>query len=133
MCDIFKNDVTLNVIGNSCRSFKMIDFKFKKLKYSLKLLDVCNFIKGSLPELSKNLNDEDKIITTEHFSNNFELLKYKTCFPYEWLTKKNIYNENLPTIENFYTSLKLDNISKEDYDKTLEIYKKLKCKKLKNI
>ena len=31
ICDIFKNDVSLNVIGNSCESFKMIDFKFKKL------------------------------------------------------------------------------------------------------
>ena len=36
ICDIFKNDVTLNVIENSCENFKMIDFKFKKLKYSLK-------------------------------------------------------------------------------------------------
>ena len=106
----------------------MIDFKFKKLKYSLKLLDVCNFIKGSLSELSKNLNDKDKIITREHFSNNFELLKYKTCFPYDWITKENIYNENTPSIENFYSSLKLDNITKEDYDKTLEIYKELNCK-----
>ena len=30
ICDIFKNDVSLNFIGNSCESFKMIDFKFKK-------------------------------------------------------------------------------------------------------
>ena len=63
ICDIFKNNVALNVIGNSCESFKMIDFKFKKIKYSLKLLDVCNFIKGSLSELSKNLNNKDKFIT----------------------------------------------------------------------
>ena len=70
ICDNFHN-VTLNVIGNSCESFKMIDFKFKKLKYSLKSLDVCNFIKGSLSDLSKNLNDKDKIITKEHFSNNY--------------------------------------------------------------
>ena len=28
ICDIFKNDVTLNCIGNSCESFKMVDFKF---------------------------------------------------------------------------------------------------------
>ena len=123
-CDNFKNNVTLNVIGNSCDSFKIIDFKFKKLKYSLKLLDVCNFIKGSLSELSKNLNDEDKIITKENFPSNFELLKFKTCFPYEFLAKENIYNENLPSIEKFYSYLKLDNISKEDYDKTLEINKK---------
>ena len=109
----------------------MIDFKSKKMKYSLKLLDMCNFIRGSLSELSKNLNDKDEFITKEHFSNNFELMKYKTCFPCEFITKENIYNENLPSIENFYSSLKLDNISEEDYDKTLEIYKKLNCKNIK--
>ena len=131
ICDIFKNDVSLNCIGNSCESFKMIDFKFKKIKYFLKSLDMCNFIKGSLSNLSKNLNDKDKFITREHFSNNFELMKYKTCFPYKFITKENIYNENLPSIENFYSSLKLDNITKEDYVKTLEIYKKLNCKNIK--
>ena len=131
ICDIFKNNVTLNVIGNSCESFKMIVFKFKKIRYSLKLLNMCNFIKGSLNDLSKNLNDKDKFITKEHFSNNFELMKYKTCFPYEFIAKENIYNENLPSIENFYSSIKLDGISKEDYDKTLEIYKNLNCKNIK--
>ena len=54
ICDIFKNNITLNVIGNSCESFKIIDFKFKKIKYSLKLLDMCNFMKGSLKDLSGN-------------------------------------------------------------------------------
>ena len=79
----------------------MIGFKFEKIKYSLKFLDMCDFLKGSLSELSKNLNYKDKFITKENFSDNFELMKYKTCFPYEWLTKENIYNENLPSIENF--------------------------------
>ena len=131
ICDIFKNNVNLNVIGNYCESFKMIDFEFKKIKYSLKLLDMCNFIKGSLNDLSKNLNDKDKFITKEHLKDNFELSKYKTCFPYEFITKENIYNENLPSIENFYSSLKLDNISEKDYNKTLETYKKLNCKNIK--
>ena len=101
ICDIYKNNVILNVIGNSCESFKMINFKFKKIKYFLKLLDMCNFIKGPLSELSKNLNDKDKIITKEHFSNNFELLKYKTCFPYEFIPKENIYNEIYLQLEIF--------------------------------
>ena len=131
ICDIFKNDVTLNCIRNSCESFKIIDFKFKKLKYSLKLLDMCNLIKGSLNDLSKNLNQKNKIITKQHFSDNFELMKYKASFQYEFRTKENIYNENLPSIENFYSSLKLDNISEEDYDKTLDIYKKSNCKNIK--
>ena len=82
-------------------------------------------------DLSKNLNDKDKFITNKHFSNNFESLKYKACFPYEFITKENIYNKNLPSIKNFYSSLKLDNISEEDYDKTSEIYKKLNCKNIK--
>ena len=58
-------------------------------------------------------------------------MKYKNCFPYEFITKENIYNEELPPIENFYSSLKLDNISQENYDKTLEIYEKLNCKNIK--
>ena len=92
---------------------------------------MCTFIRGSLSELSKNLNDKDKFITKEHFPDNFELLNYKTCFPYKFITKENIYNKNLPSIENFYNSLKLDNISEKDYDKTLETYKKLNCKNIK--
>ena len=34
-------------------------------------------------------------------------------------------------IENFYSSLKLDGVSEKDYHKTLDIYKKLKCKNIK--
>ena len=93
---------------------------------------MCNFIKCSLKDLSEKLNDENKIITREHFKDNFELLNEKTCFPYEWSTEKNIYNKELPLIENFYSSLKLDNISKEDYNKTLKIYKKLNCQNIKD-
>ena len=92
---------------------------------------MCNFIKGSLNDLSKNLNDKNKIVTKEHFNDNFELMKYKVCFPYEFITKENIYNKELPPIGNFYSSLKLDNITNEDYNKTLEIYQKLNCKNIK--
>ena len=124
--------MTLNCIGNSCESFKMIDFKFKKMKYSFKLLDIYNFVKGSLSDLSKNLLDKDEIITKRHFPNNFELLKEKTAFPYEWLTKENLLDKELPSIDKFYSSLKLDNINKEEYDKTIDIYKKLGCKNVKD-
>ena len=124
--------MTLNCIGNSCESFKMIDFKFKNMKYSFKFLDICNFVKGYLVELSKNLLDKDKIITKRHFSDNFELSKEKTCFPYEWLNKDNIFDKELPSIDKFYSSLKLQNITKEQYDQTIDIYKKLKCRNVKN-
>ena len=60
------------------------------------------------------------------------MLKEKTCFPYEWLTNGNTYDKELPSIDKFYSSLKLQNISKEEYDNTIEIYKKLGCKNVKN-
>ena len=132
LCDIHKDEMALNCIGNSCESFKMIDYTFKKMKYSFRLLDICNFIKSSLSELSKNLLDKDEIATKQHFPNNFELLKCKTAFPYEWLTKENLSDKELPSIDKFYSSLKLQNISKEEYDKTIDIYKKLGCKNVKD-
>ena len=132
LSEIYKNEITISCIGNSSEQFKSIEFKFKNMKYSFKLLDICNFIKGSLSSLSENLSDEYKIVTKRHFLNDFELLKEKTCFPYEWLTKENIYDKELPPIDKFYSSLKLQNITQEQYNKTLEIYKKLKCKTVKD-
>ena len=132
LCDIYKDEMTLNCIGNSCESFKMIDFKFKNMKYSFKLLDICNFIQDSLSKLSENLLDKDKIITKKHFPHNFELLKEKAYFPYEWPTKENIYDKQLPPIDKFYSSLKLQNISQKEYDNTIDIYKKLKCKNVED-
>ena len=129
---IYKDEITINCIGNSSETFKSIDSKFKNMKYSFKLLDISNYIKGSLSSLTEKLLDEHKIITKRYFPNNFELLKQKACFPYEWITKENIYDKKLPSIEDFYSSLKLQNITQEQYNKTLEIYKELKCKNVKD-
>ena len=132
LCDMYKDEMTMNCIGNSCESFKSIDFKFKNMKYSFKLLDICNFIKGSLSTLSEKLPDKYKIVTKKHFPNNYDFLKEKICFPYEWLTKENIYYKKLPSIDKFYSSLKLQSISQKQYDKTIEIYKKLGCENIKD-
>ena len=112
----------INCIGDSCENFKSIEFKFKNMKYSFKLLDICNFLKGSLSSLSEKLSDEYKIITKHHFPDHFELLKEKAHFPYEWLKKGNLYDKTLPTIAKFYSRVKLQNISKKQYDKTIEIF-----------
>ena len=132
LSEIYNEEITIDCIGNSSECFKSIDFRFKNMKYSFKLLDISNFIKGSLSSLSENLSDEYKIITKRHFPNNFELLKQKACFPYGWITKENIFNKNLPLIDDFYSSLKLQNITQQQYEKTLKIYKKLKCKNVKD-
>ena len=127
----FKNELSLNCIGSSSENFKMINFKFNGLKYSIKLLDSRNLLKGALSDLSENLPDKYKIVTKQHFPDDFEIMKKKICFPYEWLDEKNLYNEKLPSIKDFYSKIKLDTVTKEEYDQTLEIYEKLKCKNIK--
>ena len=60
------------------------------------------------------------------------MLKERTAFPYELLTKENLLDKELPSIDKFHSSLKLDNINKDEYDKTIDIYKKLGCKSVKD-
>ena len=132
LSEIYKDEITITCIGNSSEQFKSIDFKFKNIKYSFKLLDISNFIKGSLSSLSEKLSDEYKIVTKNHFPKNFELLKQKVYFPYEYITEENIYNKELPAVENFYSSLKLQNINEGQYNQTLRIYKELKCRNIKD-
>ena len=55
LTEIYKDEITISCIGNSSEQFKNIEFKFKKMKYSFKLLDISNFIKGSLSKLSKKI------------------------------------------------------------------------------
>ena len=38
----------------------------------------------------------------------------------------------MPPIDKFYSSLKLQNITQKEYDKTIEIFNKLKCKNIKD-
>ena len=45
---------------------------------------------------------------------------------------KILLDKELPSIDKFYSSLKLDNINKEEYDKTIDIYKKLGCENVKD-
>ena len=135
----------IKCIGISSEKFKSIDFRFKdfcidddgneytdKYKYSFKVMDSAYFLKGPLSDLSQNLHDNYKIETKKQFKENSKLMNEKMSFPYEWITKDNLKNKELPNIKEFYSSLKLKTISEEDYNKKLEIYKKFKFKNIKD-
>ena len=61
-CDIYKDEMTMNCIGNSCESFKSIKFKLKDTKYGFKLLDICNFLKGVYQVYLKNYQMNIKLL-----------------------------------------------------------------------
>ena len=135
---------TISCIGITSEKFKSIEFKFKKYEmdddgeaheiksnYSLRVIDSYNMIMGSLNSLSTNLNNKYKYETKKEFKDNFEIINKKMNFPYEWINENNLDNKDLPEIKDFYSSLKLETISEEEYNQTKEIYNKLKFKNIK--
>ena len=134
----------INCIGITSEKFKSIEFKFKeyemdddgeaheiKSKYSLKVISSYNLIMGSLNNLSSNLNDKYKYKTKKEFKDNFEIINKKVNFPYEWINEDNLNNKELPGIKDFYSSLKLESISREEYEQIKNIYHKLEFKNIK--
>ena len=126
---------TISCIGITSEKFKSIEFKFKKYEmdddgeaheiksnYSLRVIDSYNMIMGSLNSLSTNLNNKYKYVTKKEFKDNFEIINKKMNFPYEWINENNLDNKELPEIKDFYSSLKLETISEEEYKQTKEIY-----------
>ena len=134
----------ISCIGITSEKSKSIEFKFKKYEmdddgeaheiksnYSLRVIDSYNMIMGSLNSLSTNLNNKYKYETKKEFKDNFEIINKKMNFPYEWINENNLNNKDLPEIKDFYSSLKLETISEEEYKQTKEIYNKLKFKNIK--
>ena len=118
----------INCIGITSEKFKSIEFKFNefymdddaetheiKSKYLLKVIDLLNFLIGSLDNLSINLDNKYKYETKKEFKDKFELTNKK----------------KLPKIKDFFSSIKLETISEEEYKQTKEIYDKLEFKNIK--
>ena len=58
----------------------------------------------------------------------------KGFYPYEWMddNKKKLNYEGLPSIDNFYSNLKKENITEEDYNHAKNVYNKLQCTSFKD-
>ena len=66
------------------------------------------FMNSSLNKLVKNVSDNDfKYLIEECGSENVELLKQKSVYPYEYMNSFERFNEkNLPAKKYFYSSIK---------------------------
>ena len=68
----------------------------------MKIIDSLAFLQSNLDDLSKDLDDDLKIVTKNHFQINFKLNKFELVnkklenFPYNYVNKNNLENENLP-------------------------------------
>ena len=101
-------------------SFTVDNFKF---------IDSYQFLQSSMGNLVSNLNKEDFILLTEEFGKNANLMSRKGKYPYTYMSNWSKFKETkLPSINDFYDTLKEEKCKKEDYKHAQNVWNKLECK-----
>ena len=129
MIDIFSKieNIRINCLAENNQRFKMLNFKIPGKKYNIKIIDSLSFLQSNLDTLSKDLDDNLKIVTKEHFKNNFEIVNKKLeNFPYIYINP-----DNLDEKEHFYNQLTMEEIKDDEYENLKIFYKKMKFKNLR--
>ena len=99
-------------------------------------IDNMQFMNSSLDKLAKNLSDKDFKYSIEKFgSENLELLKQKSAYPYEYMNTFERFNkERLPAEKYFYSYIKDGKIGDDGKisDGHINVNDYLTCKKTWN-
>ena len=134
MLDIFSKvpNIQISCLGQTTEKFKMLKFLIPNKDYSIKIIDSLAFLQSNLNDLSKDLDDNLKIITKNHFQDKFEMVNKKLeNFPYNYVIPENLENKELPDEKYFYNMLKLKDINDKDYKKVKNFYKNMEFKNLR--
>ena len=134
MLDIFSKipNIQIKCLGQNSEKFKMLKFIIPEKEYSIKIIDSLAFLQSNLNELSKDLDDDFKIITKNHFQDKFEMINKKLDnFPYNYVNKDNLEIDELPDKKHFYNMLKLKDIDDDEYRIVKEFYKNMKFKNIR--
>ena len=134
MLDMFSKtpNIQISCLGQNTEKFKMLKFLIPDKDYSIKIIDSLAFLQSNLNDLSKDLDDDLKIITKKHFKDKFEMVNKKLDnFPYNYVNKNNLENENLPDKKHFYNMLKLKDITDKEYKIVNRFYKNMKFKNIR--
>ena len=146
-----EDDVTLQPIAENSENFKTVSarwpcmvqklnagkVKSKKIDIKVQFIDSFAHLSTSLEVLVENLKktgSNQRLIfkqLSDQFpdDNQFELLLRKGVFPYEWFDIFSKHHElRLPPREAFYSQLKNESISEEDYQHALNVWRVFKVK-----
>ena len=97
---------------------------------NLIFIDSFQFMNRSLSDLADDLPKDSFYHTKKEFgTENLELITRKGVYPYDYMDDFNKFKEEeLPSIENFYSKLIGEDISDCDYNHTENVWKKFECK-----
>ena len=103
----------------------MLNFRIPDKNYNIKTIDSLSFLQGKLENLSKDLDDNLKVITKEHFKDKFKLANKKLeNFPYNTLNPNNLNEKHLPEKKYFDNILTMKDISDKEYKNVKSFHKK---------
>ncbi|XP_071138806.1 uncharacterized protein [Mytilus edulis] len=117
----------VKLLSKNSENYISIDYgsNYKKLR----CLDLYRFMLKGLSDISKSM-DEFPILEKE-FKGNIALLKQKGFYPYEYIDSiKKFEDKKLPEIEFFYSKLKKETITKEEYKHAQRVWEHYNCKTL---
>ena len=107
--------------------------RMRNLKFEIRFIDSFKFLQTSLANLVSNLQPQDFINTRDIFKENTDLLTRKGVFPYDYVSSlKKLDEKKLPPKEEFYSKLNDENISDEDYQHALNVFRKFNCKSIRD-
>ena len=128
---IYKNkrgeecQMDINAIPNNME--KYMAFMLGK---HLVFLDSFQFMSSSLVNLAKNLPNEAFKYTQEEFKKDqFELMKQKGIYPYDYMDSfEKFHEKQLPSKEEFHSILSNEHITDEQYDHAQNVWKTFNLK-----
>ena len=103
------------------------------ITFEIRFLDSYKFLQSSLSNLVSNLSEKDFKVISGEYKKNIELITRKGVYPYDYISSLNKLSETcLPPKEEFYSKLNDSDISDEDYEHALKVWKMFGCKSLRD-
>ena len=134
MIDIFSKieNVRINCLAQTQEQFRMLNFIIPDKQYNIKIIDSVTFLQVKLEDLSKDSEDDLKIVTKNHFKDKFKFVNKKLeNFPYMYVNPNNLDEEFLPKKRYFNNILTMKKITKKQYKEVKLFYEKMKFKNLR--
>ena len=101
------------------------------IPHEIRFLDSFKFTLSGLEGLVKNLSREDLKETTRFFGEKIDLVSRKGVYPYEFMDDfEKFKKQSLPKKTSFFSRLKQEKISDEDFEHAQKVWKECKLKNM---
>ena len=110
---------------------KTEEWKEVVVKHEIRFLDSFKFTLAGLEGLVKNLSREDLKETARFFGEKIDLVSRKGVYPYEFMDNfEKFKKQSLPKKTSFFSRLKQEKISDEDFEHAQKVWKEFELKNM---